>query len=294
MAEALKCLDEHWDGKGSSQHLKGEEIPTLSRIVGLAQTLEVFASTYGVDDAFEMLESRKGKWFEPALVKAANRLREDQTLWVRHHAHLEDPSLVITEIDLKDEASPAHIDHICEAFANIIDAKSSFTAEHSTRVAAYSVELANFFGFSEQRTTIMRRAALLHDVGKLGVSNTILDKPDKLTDEEFTAVKMHPKFSHEILERISGFDRITEIASAHHEKLNGRGYWRGLCAEQLDLDMRILAVSDVFDALSAARPYRDALPLETVFSILDKDAGLDADCINGMRELKLGSSSIAA
>ena len=296
VASALLCLDEHWDGKGSPQHLKRDASPLLARIVSLAQTLEVFASTYGVGAGFEMLDSRKGKWFEPALVRAARELRHDTSLWTKHRAHLEDPNYSIVEVDLGDTASGADVDQICTAFAAIIDAKSSFTAEHSTRVAQYAVDLANYFGFSKQRTNELRRAALLHDVGKLGVSNAILDKPDKLTDEEFATVKLHPKFSHEILGRINGFERITEIASAHHEKLNGRGYWRGLCAEQLDLEMRILAVSDVYDALSAARPYRDALPLETVFSILDKESGhgLDADCVNGLRELKLGSSSKAA
>ncbi len=296
VAEALQNLDEHWDGKGSPRRLKKEEVPVLSRVVSLAQTLEVFVSTFGIDSGFDMLECRKGKWFDPSMVKAARHLRNDVSLWENHRRHLEDPDFNITEIDLSDQASSADIDQICEAFAAIIDAKSSFTAEHSTRVAGYSVDLARYFGFSPERLTILRRAALLHDVGKLGVSNMILDKPDKLNDDEFAAVKLHPKFSHEILARIKGFERITEIASAHHEKLNGRGYWRGLCADQLDLEMRILAVSDVFDALSAARPYREALPLEIVFSILDKDSGqgLDPDCINAMREMKFNSVSLSA
>ena len=188
VAEALQNLDEHWDGKGSCRHLRKEEIPLLSRIVSLAQTLEVFVSTFGLDAGFDMLESRKGKWFEPALVRAARGLRTDSELWELHHRHLEDPGVNITEIDLENEASSADIDQICEAFAAIIDAKSSFTAEHSTRVASYACELGQFFGFAPERLTILRRAALLHDVGKLGVSNMILDKPDTLTDEEFAAV----------------------------------------------------------------------------------------------------------
>jgi putative nucleotidyltransferase with HDIG domain len=296
VGEALQNLDEHWDGKGSCRHLKGQEIPLLSRVVSVAQTLEVFTSTFGIQAGFDMLEARKGKWFEPTLVKAARRLREDECLWELHRRHLEDPNVAISEIDLSGEATEADIDQICEAFANIIDAKSSFTAEHSSRVAGYAVELASFFGFSKSRLTILRRAALLHDVGKLGVSNLILDKPDKLTDEEFATIRLHPKYSHEILERIRGFERITDIASAHHEKLDGTGYWRGLSAEHLDLDMRILSVADVFDALTAARPYRDALPYDIVFSILKKDAGrgLDAECVQGMWELKVGAVEKAA
>jgi putative nucleotidyltransferase with HDIG domain len=294
VAEALKSLDEHWDGKGSSQHLRGEAIPVYSRIVGLSQTLEVFVSAFGVDAGFDMLEARKGKWFQPSMVHAARFLRGKSALWNAHRAQLENPAVVAPESFHEETATNADIDQICSAFASIIDAKSSFTAEHSTRVATYAVELAQHFGFDDERLTTLRRAALLHDVGKLGVSNMILDKPDRLTEDEFASVKLHPKFSHEILSRIQGFERITEIASAHHEKLNGRGYWRGLGADQLDLEMRILAVADVFDALSAARPYREALPLAKVFEILENDEGLDARVVSGLKEIKLGALQAAA
>jgi HD-GYP domain-containing protein (c-di-GMP phosphodiesterase class II) len=293
---ALSNLDEHWDGKGSPRHLKKTAVPILARIVGLAQTVDVFVCTFGLDDAFEMLERRNGKWFDPDVVKAALSLRNDREFWSEHTRALNDPSFRLPDVEDPDPASSATVDQICEAFAEIIDAKSSFTAEHSSRVAAYAVELGQHFGFTPTRITTLRRAALLHDVGKLGVSNMILDKPDRLTEDEFQLVKLHPMFSHEILARIPGFERITEIASAHHEKLNGRGYWRGLSGDQLDLEMRILAVSDIYDALSAARPYREALPLEKVFEILGKESGeaLDADCVEGLKTLKTGVFERAA
>ena len=114
---------------------------------------------------------------------------------------------------------------------------------------------------------------LLHDIGKLAVPNTILDKNGKPTDEEWNCIRRHPYYTQKILSQITGFERLTEIAAAHHERLDGRGYFRGLGAEELDLDMRaILAVADVFDALSAERPYRGALPPDQVFAILDRDA----------------------
>jgi HD-GYP domain-containing protein (c-di-GMP phosphodiesterase class II) len=103
---------------------------------------------------------------------------------------------------------------------------------------------------------------LLHDIGKLGVSNSILEKPGKLTSEEFESVRKHPYFSYEILRRVPAFADFSYDAAAHHERLDGKGYWRGLGADQLSLHARILAVADVFDALRAKRPYRDALPLE--------------------------------
>jgi HD-GYP domain-containing protein (c-di-GMP phosphodiesterase class II) len=126
---------------------------------------------------------------------------------------------------------------------------------------------------------------LLHDIGKLSVSNAILDKPARLTDTEWDVVKRHPSFSYEILRRIPAFSEISELAASHHEKLDGSGYFRNLQGDLLSLPARILVVSDVFDALAANRPYRDALPLEKVFNIMAKDAprALDADCLEALR-----------
>ena len=113
--------------------------------------------------------------------------------------------------------------------------------------------------------------------------NTILDKNGKPTDDEWACIRRHPYHTQQILGRITGFERMTEIASAHHERLDGRGYFQGLDADRLDLDMRIIAVADVFDALSAKRPYRDALPMAQVFAILDKDS-LDSTCVSVLKE----------
>ena len=139
----------------------------------------------------------------------------------------------------------------------------------------------------------MRRAALLHDIGKLGVSNAILEKPGKLTAEEFDSVRKHPFYSYEILRRIPAFADFSYDAAAHHERFDGKGYWRGLTAEQLSFTARILAVADVFDALRAKRPYRDALPLEKVFSIMREDTphALDWTCLEALMESKLDSQT---
>jgi HD-GYP domain-containing protein (c-di-GMP phosphodiesterase class II) len=145
--------------------------------------------------------------------------------------------------------------------------------------------MAGWFGFDSERTKTLRRAALLHDIGKLGVSTGILEKPGKLDQAEFERVKLHPRFSYEILKEVPGFQRIADLASAHHERLDGKGYWQGLAAPDLDLDMRILTVADVFDALTAERPYRPALPLGEVFAIMDKDAetAFDPGCLEAIK-----------
>jgi HD-GYP domain-containing protein (c-di-GMP phosphodiesterase class II) len=128
------------------------------------------------------------------------------------------------------------------------------------------------------------------------VSNTILEKPGRLTDEEFAAIRAHPRYTFEILRRIRSFAWLAEVAGAHHERLDGRGYWQGRTAEQLTLEMRILAVADVFDALRAERPYRPALPLEQVFEIMERNSGtaLDGDLVQLLKSLPMDTAHAQA
>lgn len=289
-ADCVATTEEHWDGGGSPRNLKGTAIPLFGRIACLAQTLEVFVATFDIPTAYEVIRKRSGKWFEPELVRVACSFEKDAVFW----GNVKDnPREGLLSLDIRanvEVATQSRIDTICDAFAQIVDAKSPFTAQHSSRVRDYAVQMGEAFGFAGERPTTLRRAALLHDLGKLAVSNTILDKPGKPSDDEWASIRKHPFFTQEILKHISGFSRLVEIAAAHHERLDGRGYFRGLTAEHLDLDMRILAVADVFDALSAERPYRGALPLSEVFAILDKDSGtaLDANCIGALKEIYRG------
>ena len=197
-------------------------------------------------------------------------------------------------VDGRLTADDATVDDICVAFAEIIDAKTPFTYQHSSGVADAAVEIGRWFGMSEPELKKLRRAALLHDIGKLGVSNAILEKPGKLTDEEFMEVREHPFHTYEILRRIPAFADFCFDASAHHERLDGHGYWRGLASNEISLTARILAVADVFDALRAKRPYRDALPLDKVFSIMRNDTphALDAACLAALMECKKEGQSI--
>ena len=126
-------------------------------------------------------------------------------------------------------------------------------------------------GLADQRD--LRRAGLLHDIGKLAVSSRILDKPGRLTEEEFAAMREHTRFTLRILERVQCFRHLAGIAASHHERLDGSGYHRGLAAFDLPRPARILAVADVFDALTADRPYRAAMPLDRAPSIVREEAG---------------------
>jgi HD-GYP domain-containing protein (c-di-GMP phosphodiesterase class II) len=184
-------------------------------------------------------------------------------------------------------ADDARLDRIAEAFTRVIDAKSPFTARHSERVAEIAVGIGRRLGFHPDTLRDLRRAGLLHDVGKLAVNNLILDKPGRLTDEEFAVVRRHPVHSREILELAPCFAPIAALAANHHERLDGRGYPRALGAPDLDLPMRVLAVADVFEALTAKRPYRDALAVDVALEIMARDVphSLDASAFAALRGL---------
>jgi HD-GYP domain-containing protein (c-di-GMP phosphodiesterase class II) len=151
-------------------------------------------------------------------------------------------------------------------------------------VAEISVGVAQQFGCTPELQRDVRRAALLHDIGKLGVSNAILDKPGKPTDEEFAQIRLHPDYTQQILEQVSAFQTLADVASAHHERLDGRGYHRRLDGTALPWVARVLAVADICEAMSAKRPYRDAMPWERIRQIMSNDAGagIDPECFSAL------------
>jgi HD-GYP domain-containing protein (c-di-GMP phosphodiesterase class II) len=152
-------------------------------------------------------------------------------------------------------------------------------------VARYTVGIAEELGLDPVDVRRVRRAALLHDLGKLGVSSAILDKPGRLTDAELDEVRRHPDHTLRILERVAPFRDLAEVAAMHHERVDGRGYHRGVGGAALPLEARILAVADQFEALSAERPYRERLDRAQVLAILERDlgTGIDADVFAALR-----------
>ncbi|MGH9352274.1 MAG: HD-GYP domain-containing protein [Terriglobia bacterium] len=281
-AAAIHSLDEHWNGQGYPDGLQAEEIPLLARIMNLSQTLEVFSARRGPKAAIQVTAERNKRWFDPQLVRAVHSIAKRGELWTGlYEDDVKERAVSLEPISRFLIANEAAVDNICEAFADVIDAKSPFTYQHSTGVAQAAVTIAQGLDLEQPEVTMIRRAALLHDIGKLAVPNSILEKPGKPTEQEWAVIRQHPYFTQQILQRIPGFEELTYVASVHHERLDGTGYFQGLTARDLTLPARILCVADVFDALAAKRPYRDALPLETVFRILRKDAphALDATCV---------------
>lgn len=273
-AQAIYCLDEHWNGRGHPQGLRGEEIPLLARILNLSQTVEVFYMAEGRTAAFTVARERSGHWFDPNVVRAFEATQHDRPFW----QSLLNGDLHATLAEWEPEdlcriADPETIDRISEGFASVVDAKSPWTYKHSTGVADIAVGIADMLGFPPAARRDLRRAGLLHDLGKLGVSNAILDKPGKPTEEEFAQIRLHPEYSQQILQKVPLFGRLADVASAHHERLDGRGYHRRLPGDVLPPEARILAVADVYEALTAARPYREGLPRETALEMMQRDAG---------------------
>ncbi|MGV3614004.1 MAG: HD-GYP domain-containing protein [Fimbriimonas sp.] len=293
-AEAIHCLDEHWDGHGSADHLRGDAIPLLARILCLAQTLEVFAATHGSDAGYRIVRKRSRRWFDPEIVSAALSFENDRAFWTLHTRHLAGESVAIDPPPAALTRRAADTDRICEAFGTVVDAKSTFTGEHSSRVAAYAVGIGRLVGLPSPELSTLRRAGVLHDIGKLSVPNSILDKPDRLDEKEFARVKEHPRHSWEVLRRVPAFARIAELASAHHERLDGRGYWQGRDATVLCLSTRCLTAADVFDALTADRPYRKAMSTEEALAIMWRDEGkaFDPRCLEALAALHVGDSDL--
>ncbi|HEY6212930.1 MAG TPA: HD domain-containing phosphohydrolase, partial [Vicinamibacterales bacterium] len=282
-AEAIRAMDEHWDGGGYPDGLKHESIPILARIVGLAQVVEIFASEEGAARAVTVAKQRRGSWFDPALVDAFVGISGDARLWEECTSPALEETIARAEPEGREiSADEKRLNDIAVAFSWVIDAKSPYTYHHSERVADFAVAIGQRLGLNDADTTRLRRAGLLHDIGKLSVPNRILDKPGKLSPKEWEVVKLHPYYTHQILQRVPVFGELAFDASAHHERMDGRGYFRNLPANMLSTQARILACADQLDALSAERPYRGKLPTERVLAIMreERGAGLWPDAVD--------------
>ncbi|AFL89872.1 HD-GYP domain-containing protein [Terriglobus roseus DSM 18391] len=281
-------LDEQWNGHGLPDHLVAQEIPLLGRVCAVAQHLDSFCSEFGSAKAMATLADRSGVWFDPDLVRAAESLHQQEALW-ENCVPGSDPRLLQTAVLALDPGSSTalasrHIDLICSGFADVIDAKSPFTHRHSVGTTEAAVLISNAMGLAPSRVDVVRRAAMLHDIGMLSVPNTILDKPAPLTREEWVVIHRHPVLSQEILSRVSAFSEIAILAGQHHEKLDGSGYPFHLHGQQLSIESRILTAADVFSALMESRPHRQDLSPAEILQQLEQDVPhrLDPACFDAI------------
>lgn len=278
VALGIQNLDEHWDGGGKPAGVRGTAIPVYSQIALMAQIVDVFNAANGAEAARREIVQRSGTWFNPRLVDAFDRVSSDLSFWqVLRTANLDEVIYGLEPAQHIAKVDEDYLDDIAAAFAQVIDTKSPYTSGHSDRVTLFSDMIAEQLGFSSERRRWLKRAALLHDIGKLGVSNTILDKAGKLDGEEWTAMQRHAAFTEQILSRIAAFRDLADIAGAHHERLDGKGYPKGLRDNEIALETRIITTADIFDALTADRPYRPAMPVSKAMKILAESVGTAID-----------------
>ncbi len=287
VAQGIQNLDEHWNGGGLPTGARAEEIPIYSRIALLAQVVDVFHTSTGIDAARREVLQRSGSWFDPRLVEAFERVAAGAEFWrmlrsddLQAALYLLEPAQDLRVVD------EDHLDDIAAAFAKVVDSKSPYTSGHSERVTVFTDLIAAQMGLSDERRRWLKRAALLHDIGKLGVSNSVLDKPAKLDEEEWAAMKMHAVYSEEILSRSAAFSDMAVLAAAHHERLDGKGYPHGTAGDEIAFETRMITAADIFDALTADRPYRAAMPISKALAIMESEVGtaIDADCFAALRE----------
>ena len=287
VADAIQSLDEHWDGGGQPQGLAGPEIPLHSRIALLAQVVDVFHASVGAQGAREQVAQRSGRWFDPRIADAFAVLARDPAFWRQLAA--DDLAQRVLEMEPAQQAQPVdddYLDDIATAFGQIVDAKSPWTAGHSARVGLITEHVAERLGLGVPERRWLRRGALLHDVGKLGVSTRILDKAGPLSTDEWAAVRQHAANTEQILARIGSFGVLARVAGSHHEKLDGSGYPRGLDARHIRLETRIITTADIFDALTADRPHRPALSIDQALRVLHDGIGtsVDGDCVAALEQ----------
>ncbi|MGM0410198.1 MAG: HD-GYP domain-containing protein [Bacillota bacterium] len=272
--------------------IKGKDIPLASRIIFLADRIESLIKPgeyilFQVNEILSQIEAKAKQWFDPEIVEVFKNLAKRESFWL--NIKTEEYNRVLEnwgkethmKIDLEN------LESIASVMANLIDRISPFTSRHSTGVATIAAMLTHELGFNELEQRAMRIAGLFHDLGKLIIPAEIIEKEEKLNDDEYKIIKQHPYYSYRLLTKIRGLGNIPEWAAFHHERLNGNGYPFHLGAENLNFGSRILAVSDVFQALTEDRPYRTAFSMGQALDIIDemKDENeLDEDVVFALKE----------
>lgn len=266
---------ENYDGSGMFG-IKGENIPLMSRIIRIADDIDV---------KFPLL-----KWNSEKYKKMINYLKNDENNLYDKNL-IEPLCRILTEETAKNlsnenigkslnEVIPVNqinlsyqeLIKISSLFAHIIDYKSPFTLDHSVSIAAKTKKMAEYYEFDYKTANEIYIAAYLHDIGKLAVPDALLEKPGKLTDDEFEVIKKHVFYTHKILSAVDSFKDIERWASSHHEKLDGSGYFRGNKGSEQDFCSRLLTCIDIYQALVEERPYRKGMDKDTALKILREQA----------------------
>jgi len=271
--DSVEQTFERWDGKGSPKGAKGEQILLTSRLVALADVVEVFHRAGGTDAAVTVARQRRGTQFDPEVVdlftsQAASLVAglDEASSWDAVIGAEPAPGGRATRL-----AGP-ELDAALEAVADFADVKSPYTIGHSRAVADLAAQAARLAGLGDQAATLTRRAGLVHDLGRLGVPNTIWDKRGPLSHAEAERVRFHPYLTERMLVCSPALAPLAAVAVQHHERLDGSGYPRGLSGGALSPEGRILAAADFYQSRTEPRPHRDACTAGEAAGLLRAEA----------------------
>ncbi len=275
---------ERWDGAGGPAGLAGEAISLPARIIQVAHDMELIARIGGIEVAVEAARSRRGQGYDPSIAD----------LFIQ-----EGPALIGTLSEstldrvLASEPAPrmtfreSDLDRVADAVADMVDLKSPYLHGHSSGVSRLAESAAACLRCPEDERTLVRRAGLLHDVGRTGIPNGIWHKPGKLSGSDLERVRLHPYYTERVLSYSPVLGSLVGVAASHHERLDGSGYHRGSGAAQLQMAARILQAADVYQAMTQDRPHRPALSADEAARLLEGEAGsgrLDRQAVAGVLE----------
>jgi HD-GYP domain-containing protein (c-di-GMP phosphodiesterase class II) len=280
LADYIYYHHTHWSELQSLD--VADEIKFSTNCIYLADRVDVLSLKYlsedsnillNADNIRDFIASKRGDFFHPELVDVFLEVSRSQAFWLSlERDHISGYVGAWIKHDSSEEIDFQDLKSIAQIFSHIVDAKSSFTKEHSEGVAKLARYLGELFSLSEHTCDMLEIAGLLHDLGKLRVPDPILEKPAKLTTEEYCIIQRHSFDTYDIIKNIKGFEEIAHWAAQHHERIDGSGYPYCHTEKFLSLEARIIAVADVFQALAQNRPYRHALQPEEILLILQDEA----------------------
>lgn len=282
--EAIAAHHERWDGHGYPQALKGEAIPIVGRLVAAADLIESSISAepnalVARRDLLSELPEHGGRAIDPELAEQARQLSRSDAFWLGlSRANLtRELAAACPDGTAEADGSPTELHLFASVFATLADAKGEHTSSHSERTAAVADRLCDALGFRGGHREMLHIAALLHDVGLLGIPARIIAKPDILSLTEMQTMREHPAYSQLVLEAVPGLEEVAHWVGAHHERPDGKGYPELVEDKAIPLEARIIALADSFVALTSPRPYRRALSDEDAQQVLLGGAGTQFD-----------------
>ncbi len=274
--DIIRYHHEKYDGTGFFG-IAGNNIPLMAQIIALANTVDnlYHFETKDLENRKKIISyisQHKNSYYSPELVEALLETCSHTSFWL----DLQSPFIfwvLKKKIPSKILDIPLEkIFQITRVFSKIIDSKSRFTYRHTSGLIEKTDRAADFYQFNQTQKTKLLIAAGLHDLGKLAVPNTILDKPGKLTEGEFNIIKTHTYYTAAALNQIDRFEDISRWAANHHETLDGTGYPYGIHGDDLGFEERLMACLDIYQALTEDRPYRKGMSNDRVMGILEKNA----------------------